>query len=95
MMNTFQERHLLQEDFGQSNKMKYLKGGLAGVGATAASHIMGLGDETEDNSGNTWLDDAKDSHEQGTLWNDTVQKGQDGLGFLKSGNSNGIPSGNK
>ncbi len=81
---TFQERHLLQEDYGQGNRMKYLKGGLAGAGMMAASHIMGMGDDTDDHSGATHLDDAKASYDKGTLWNDTVQKGQDALGFFKS-----------
>ncbi len=87
----FQDRHLLQEDYGQGNKMKYLTGGLAGAGLMAASHIMGAGDDSGDNSGMTHLDDAKDSYDKGTLWNDTVQKGQDALGWLKSDSGN-LPS---
>ncbi len=83
----FQDRHLLQEDFGQGNRMKYLTGGLAGAGLMAASHIMGMGDDSGDNSGATHLDDAKDAYDKGTLWNSTVQKGQDALGWLKSDNA--------
>ncbi len=83
---TFQNRHLLEEDYGQGNKMKYLTGGLAGAGLTAASHIMGDGDEP------SALDNMKDAHQDGGLWNHIMGKGQEGLGWLKSDNSGGSDS---
>ncbi len=87
---TFTERHLLQENYGEGNRMKYLKGGLAGAGLAAASHIMGMGDDSGDNSGSTHLDDMRTAHDEGHLWNSTLQKGQDALGFFKgSGNTGG------
>ncbi len=89
---TFQERHLLQEDFGQDNRMKYLKGGLAGAGIASASHIMGAGDDSKNNTGDTWMDDLRTDHNEGNLWNGIVQKGQDAVGWFKSDDSGGAES---
>ncbi len=91
-MSTFKERHFdfIEENFGNDNRMKYLKGGLLGAGGLAAAHIMGGGEADEG-----ILNTAKETYDQGGvsgLWNSGMGGIQKGLEWLKTDNSPGTPN---
>ncbi len=84
---TFKNRLLQEETYGQpggfdnhmkKNWGKYATGAGLGALGMAASHILG------GNEGGA-LDEFKDAHEQGNLWNTVMDKGQSGLEAMKGG----------
>ncbi len=79
---TFKERQLEENyggDYGNSNRNKYLTGALGGAGVTAGAHIMG-----GSKLGEGILDSAKDYYQKNDVWNNVLQKGKDGLDWLKT-----------